>query len=307
MDGRDRLGTCGTFWPMARPLDPPLPPPVGSYVTVRPPVPVGLGRVELAGRIVGGRGIRPRAPRRYPTHALMLVTGGTGGYRGVTGDAPLGPGSLVLVRPGEPHWYGPSPGAVWDEAYCAVTGPAFDLAARRGALGRDRVVAPADPARLQSLLERVRLAPPPTTTSAQDAEALDLLAALIGALAPADPETLTGGWLARSMHLLADEDDDVALTEVAAAVGMAYETWRRRFRAQVGIAPARYRRDARVRSSASLLRMTSLSVTEIAHRAGFVDDRHLARHFVRAFGVTPGRYRAAADHGSDGSEPGPTT
>ncbi|MBK6886987.1 MAG: AraC family ligand binding domain-containing protein [Tetrasphaera sp.] len=90
----------------------------------------GTGRPD---RGVAAYGLGHRAgirPMRW-----MLVTGGTGGYRGVTGDAPLGPGSLVLVRPGEPHWYGPSPGAVWDEAYCAVTGPAFDLAARRGALG----------------------------------------------------------------------------------------------------------------------------------------------------------------------------
>ena len=36
--------------------------------------------------------------------------------------------------------------------------------------------------------------------------------------------------------------------------------------------------------------MTSLSVTEIAHRTGFVDDRHLSWHFIRAYGLTPGRF-----------------
>ena len=71
-----------------------------------------------------------------------------------------------------------------------------------------------------------------------------------------------------------------------------YETWRRRFRDHVGVAPARYRREARLRSSATLLTMTRLSVTEIAHRTGFVDDRHLSRHFIRAYGLTPGRFRS---------------
>lgn len=45
--------------------------------------------------------------------------------------------------------------------------------------------------------------------------------------------------------------------------------------------------------AAGLLTMTSLSVTQVAHRTGFVDGRHLSRHFARRYGVTPGRYRRA--------------
>ncbi len=266
--------------------------PTRSVVSVRTSIPVRLGRIEMTGRIEAGRGIHPRAPRRYPSHAIMLVTGGTGRYRGVDDTAPLSAGSLVLVRPGEPHWYGPAAGASWDEVFCAFSGPVFDLAVRRGALGgANRVAAVADPARLAAYLERLRLAPPPTTSTAQDAEALDLLVLVEQALTPTAPERPAVGWLARSMQLLA-ADDGGGLTEIAAAVGVPYETWRRRFRDQVGVAPARYRREARLRSSATLLTMTSLSVTEIAHRTGFVDDRHLSRHFIRAYGLTPGRFRS---------------
>lgn len=270
----------------------PIAPPTRSVVCVRPAIPVRLGRVEMTGRIEAERGIHPRAPRRYPSHAIMLVTGGTGRYRGVDDTAPLSAGSLVLVRPGEPHWYGPAPGASWDEVFCAFSGPVFDLAVRRGALGgANRVTEIADPARLAAYLERLRLAPPPTTSAAQDAEALDLMATVEQALTPPTPEPPAAGWLARSMQLLAT-DDGGALPEIADAVGLPYETWRRRFSDQVGVAPARYRREARLRTSATLLTMTSLSVTEIAHRTGFVDDRHLSRHFTRAYGLTPGRFRS---------------
>jgi AraC-like DNA-binding protein len=191
---------------------------------------------------------------------------------------------LVLVRPGEWHWYGPGPGACWDEAFCAFGGPVFDLAVRHGALGARRVVAVGDPAQVAGHLERLRVAAPPTSAEAQDAEALELLGMLQLALAPTPTPTLASGWLAHSMQRLeADGGED--LEAVAAAVGLTYQTWRRRFREQVGVAPARYRREARLRASAALLTMTSLSGT------GFVDDRHLSRHFVRVYGLTPGRFR----------------
>lgn len=226
----------------------------------------------------------------------MLVTSGSGSYHrpGPPGETvPLTTGSLVLIRPGESHWYGPEPGAVWDEVFCTFSGPVFDLAVRRGALGgHDRVVTVAEPTQVQSVVDRIRIAPPPTTTSAQDAEALDLLSHLVAAAGGPASEEGASGWLARSMQLLASEDG-ADLTEVAATLGIPYETWRRRFRAQVGIPPARYRLDARLRTAAGLLTMTSLSVTQVAHRTGFVDGRHLSRQFARRYGVTPGRYRRA--------------
>lgn len=272
--------------------------PAGSYVTVRPALPVRLGRVELVGRVSGGAGVHPRHPRRYPSHAVMLVTGGAGSYRDDVSHVDLLPGMLVVVRPGERHWYGPEFGQVWDETYCAFRGPLFDLAVRQGALGGPgRVFTAREPERLAAYLERVRIAAPPATVATQDAEALELLGVLERTITPepARPNR-TSGWLARSMQLLAG-DDSPDLHAVADEVGMPYETWRRRFREHVGVAPAAYRRDARLRSSATLLAMTSLPILEIAHRTGFVDDRHLARHFVRHFGTTPGRYRAATGAG----------
>ncbi len=292
------MATSGMFWSMtSEALLPPWPP--GSFVVARPLVPVGLGRVELVGRVSAGRGVQPRTARRYPNHAVVLVTRGAGSYWSPSGSVPLGVGSLVIVRPGEPHWYGPAPGRTWDEAFCAFSGPVFDLAVRTGALGGPaRVVQTSEAPRVQALLERIRVAPPPGSTSTQDAEALDLLAHLTRAVNP-DAGQAAVGWLARSMHLLAADGTGPDLAQVADAVGIPYETWRRRFRAEVGIPPARYRIDARVRSAASLLSMTSLSVTDIAHRLGFVDDRHLARHFTRRYGVPPGRFRQSSQTTAD--------
>jgi AraC-like DNA-binding protein len=274
-------------------------------VTVRPPLPVRLGRIELAGRIVAGHGLPSRATRRYPSHAVVLVTSGRGSYRSERHDHAVRAGSLIIVRPGEPHWYGTGSADLWDESYCAFNGPVFDLAARQGGLGGpERVMSVGDPERFAAYLDRVRLAAPPPSCSAQDVEALELLAAVEAAISPTIVEEPATNWLARSMQVLAADGEPRPLPDVAAAVGMGYESWRRRFREHLGIPPAQYRREVRLNSSATLLAMTSLSIDEIAHRTGFVDDRHLARHFVRRYGVTPGRYRKArpADATTDGSQ-----
>jgi AraC-like DNA-binding protein len=38
---------------------------------------------------------------------------------------------------------------------------------------------------------------------------------------------------------------------------------------------------------------TGVPLVEVAGAAGFTDQSHLARHFTRVIGVTPGRYRQA--------------
>src|ERR1051325_8404499 len=53
--------------------------------------------------------------RRYDAYAVVLVFSGSGRYRDPSGrDRPVEPGDAIVVRPGRPHWYGPT-GASWGE------------------------------------------------------------------------------------------------------------------------------------------------------------------------------------------------
>lgn len=63
-----------------------------------------------------------------------------------------------------------------------------------------------------------------------------------------------------------------------------------RFRQEVGVPPHRYVCDMRVRHAQSLLR-DGVPPAVAALEAGFYDQSHLARHFKRLCGSTPGRYR----------------
>ncbi len=110
-----------------------------------PRLPAGrLGEVLVAGRIPRGSGLPPGTVRRHPTWGLTFVMAGTGRYRDRSHDEPITPGTLVLVHPGHPHWYGADRGG-WDELFVVFDGVVFDLARRRGALSPDRPLIPGLP------------------------------------------------------------------------------------------------------------------------------------------------------------------
>lgn len=279
-------------------------------VTVRHGAPGPLGGLRLAGSVTEGLGVLPRTARAYPGHAAMLVTRGSGRYRDPRHDLPLAAGDAVLVFPGHPHWYGVTGPGTWDETFLVFEGPLFVTAERSGLIDRRRPVlrlGAVEPWSRRMAAFRTR--PAPRAAAARQVEACDLLRLLVelvaaggGGAGPDAPPSR--GWRETSLDLLsADLSSRLDLTDVAARVGMTYETWRRHFRAEVGEPPARYRLRRRIEAAESMLRLTALPVREIAAAVGFSDEQHLARHLKDATGLTPRRYRAAGR--GAGGDPGP--
>jgi len=95
---------------------------------------------------------------------------------------------------------------------------------------------------------------------------------------------------------LARLDDDpasaVRLTELAELAGVSRFQLLRSFAREVGTTPHAYLVQRRVQLARKLL-AGGQSIVEAAIDAGFADQSHLTRAFVRQFGVTPGRYVAA--------------
>lgn len=259
----------------------------------------GLGRIRLTGRVRHGRGIGVRTLRTLPEHSLILVTGGEGSYLdGRTGVRHrVGPGSLITVCAGVPHWYGPPSGRRWDVCFLVVEGPVFDLARAARLLDPDRPVRVLD--QLSYWIGRFdsfRLARPPRSATALQDEAcrvLQLLVELADAGSGLAPATADGeDWLDRSrLRLEADLAERLDLREVAAGVGMPYETWRKAFRRAVGTTPAHYRTERRVSATRDLLRYSTLPLRQVAEIVGFADEHHLSRRFRASTQLTPREFR----------------
>ena len=83
----------------------------------------------------------------------------------------------------------------------------------------------------------------------------------------------------------------VQIKEVADAVPMTRRSLERKFRAVFGRTPLDQIRTLRLAKARELLATTDLSISEVAHRAGFSSAEFMATTFRRYINITPLRYR----------------
>lgn len=86
--------------------------------------------------------------------------------------------------------------------------------------------------------------------------------------------------------------EPASLCELATLSGVSRFQLLRAFTREMGIAPHAYLLQLRVRRAQRLIR-NGQTLAGAALRAGFADQSHLTRCFVRQMGITPGRYQAA--------------
>jgi AraC-like DNA-binding protein len=96
----------------------------------------------------------------------------------------------------------------------------------------------------------------------------------------------------RAIQRLDSLDRQVSLAELAALSGVSRFQLLRGFAREVGITPHAYLVQRRVCLARRLL-ADGQTPAQAAIQAGFADQSHMTRAFVRQLGVTPGRYRAA--------------
>jgi AraC-like DNA-binding protein len=87
-------------------------------------------------------------------------------------------------------------------------------------------------------------------------------------------------------------DTPVYLAELAALSGVSRFQLLRGFAREVGITPHAYLVQRRVCLARQFL-VNGHTPAQAAAQAGFADQSHMTRAFVRYLGITPGRYRAA--------------
>lgn len=95
----------------------------------------------------------------------------------------------------------------------------------------------------------------------------------------------------RAAAVILEARGDVAIPEVAEAVGLGPRQLERRFRAAVGLTPKQFARVRRLRATAKLLVAGGpASWAGRAAEMGFADQSHMTREFGSATGRSPGRF-----------------
>jgi AraC family transcriptional regulator len=272
-----------------------------SPLPSRPPVPVTLGSVQAVSREVGGLLVTeahfpaglllPMHTHDRATVAIMLEGSFECAFSGRV--LACGPGALHTEPAEERH-----ANRVGDRgAHVVVIQPRPQAAA---SLGRQLPVLEAINHAPQTVaiglgwrLARELAASDAAAPLAIEGLALEILAEATRAVEPATGKG--SRWLGKAQEYLhANFRRPVTIGEVARAVGVNPVRLARTFRRRYGMSLGTYTRGLRIDWAGLQLRSSEKPLSAIAMQAGFADQSHFTRAFRRQVGVTPHRYREAA-------------
>jgi AraC-like DNA-binding protein len=268
-----------------------------SNLENNPPTPLG--------RLVTSSYLRynphfPDTPLRIlGDYSLTLILEGEGHYRDANGyRAVLGPGDVALCFPDIATRFCPPRGKTWYELNAVFEGPQFDLLRTLGILNPDRPVGHLSPladwhSRFHEIVCRTCVSDTDRLVQIADLAAF-LTAAMVSDASPAVDQSI-GGIMLRARYLLKrDVGDSVRVADVAQGVGMAANTFRKRFAKEVGVPPAKFRAQHRLDAAKSLLATSSMTCKEIAATAGFGSEFYFSSQFKQRTGMSPTQYRRHA-------------
>lgn len=92
-------------------------------------------------------------------------------------------------------------------------------------------------------------------------------------------------------------DSDVTIVDMAEAAATSRSGLNRKMKQLVGITPAEFMREVRIKHACRLLRETSKTVSEITYLCGFTDPKYFSRCFKYSVGRLPTEYRNASRQG----------
>ena len=89
-------------------------------------------------------------------------------------------------------------------------------------------------------------------------------------------------------------DSEYSVDQLASDVAMSRSKLYDKMRNMLGISPADFIRNVRLKRAAQMLADTSLSVAEISGRVGFATARNFSQQFKKMFGLLPSEYRSSS-------------
>jgi AraC family transcriptional regulator of arabinose operon len=261
--------------------------------------PIPAQESYVAGTFQASGTWRTRRPAGTTDWQLVLTVRGSGRFLHPQGECRASPATVVLLRPGTAHDYGPSPGCrIWD-ARCV------HFRAREPWLGLldwpeicPGLMAITLPSRLQELgvalveeIISVRAQALPFHRRLGLCLLEQLLLRLSGAI-PGGAEDSRDERIRTVLALLAREEGvPVGRAVLALAVRLSPSRLSQLFRREVGISLPAYRERLRIERAAWLLDATDQSVAAVGASAGYADPFYFSSRFRRVQGMSPAQWR----------------
>ena len=206
-------------------------------------------------------------------------------------------GDIITVNPGEVHDGAPlgEGGRAWQMVYLdagVVQGLAAELQ-QAGVPARMEFQRPrirdAVLARLFARHAAAAAITAPGWTLPLDESLLQLLGALLGPVAPAPGRPHHSGIARARACIDAEPAGAWPLVELARQADLSPYQFIRHFDRLTGLTPHAYILQRRIQLARRLIRQGQ-GLSDAAAAAGFADQSHMTRQFVRSFGLSPGAY-----------------
>lgn len=205
-------------------------------------------------------------------------------------------GSVTLVPPGKWYLYRIDPSEVFRAYYIAFDG--FSLSERKVCTAIDELLPVASVGIHGHVIELFRELFEIADSCSDDvqrelgATIVLLVARLVNCLHErrrlnADFSDIDQAKAAIHFH----STDEISISDLARELHLPISTFRRHFRANVGISPYRYFQTCKVDAVKRELERGDLPLRTIAEKLGFTDQYHLSRVFKRITGVRPSQWR----------------
>lgn len=249
----------------------------------------------------GIEAVRADSARQFDRHShdqfgIGVIDRGAQHSSSGRGPVEAGPGDAITVNPGEVHDGAPigDDGRRWRMLYFAP--PLIEAAAqdifpsRSGGFALTRPVI--GDRRVAGLLRHLFAAETGAADPLAREQALVRLLAVSGGIVPADAASASPEVGRARQRIEDDPGNPVSLSELAEVAGMSRFQLLRAFKQESGLTPHAYLVQRRVDLARRLIR-SGAGLAEAAVAAGFADQSHMTRIFVRRYGLTPGAYARA--------------
>ncbi len=231
-------------------------------------------------------------------YQFVYVLKGSGRFKTFLGERIISPGTVLLLIPGERHWYQPDSNTGWTEYWIGFRGEWADRWLERKFLDRENPVY--RPGVSKSLLalfdEAVCLAKSEPPCMQQ----------LISSIVPRIQAKLYAG---RKSEYRSDSEDNVFaracvlfeehiydkfdIEEITSVLSVNYYTLRESFNQHTGMSPYHYFLQMKINRAKELLERGSMSVKEVSFRLAFDSPYYFSRLFKKKTGVSPSRWNGS--------------
>jgi len=229
---------------------------------------------------------------------FVYISEGTGRFRSFQGEAMITPGTMLLLVPGERHWYQPDTDTGWTEYWIGFKGECAEAWLERNFIDRENNIY--HPGISSSLLnifnESISLvkAEPPCMQQLVSSLIPQILARLYAGRQQEGYSLTEDSFFEKARNLFENHIyDKFDIEEITTTLSINYYSLREYFNQHTGMSPYHYFLQMKINRAKELLLQGDMSVKEVSFKLAFDSPYYFSRLFKKKTGISPSQWNGA--------------